>query len=131
MDPERTPLAGSSESIETPHVGGDPEGERAEIAEAVYVEDEVPTPPAEQMRELLPALEPERRVTDWSRSERVEAALDRTLVEFFYRYWLRCEVEGIENVRAVANPLAAMRERASNATGGVSASERERGTRAE
>ena len=105
MDPERTPLAGSSESIETPHVGGHPEGERAEIAGAAYVEDEVPAPPAEQMRELLPALEPERRVTDWGRSERVEAALDRTLVEFFYRYWFRCEVEGIENVPAEGGAL--------------------------
>jgi 1-acyl-sn-glycerol-3-phosphate acyltransferase len=105
MDPERTPLAGSSESIETPHVGGDPEGERAEIAEASYVEDQVPAAPAGRMRELLPALEPERRVTDWGRSERVEAALDRTLVEFFYRYWFRCEVEGIENVPAEGGAL--------------------------
>jgi 1-acyl-sn-glycerol-3-phosphate acyltransferase len=105
MDPERTPLAGSSESIDTPHVGGDPEGKRAEIAEAPYVEDEVTAPAAERMRELLPALEPERRVTDWGRSERVEAALDRTLVEFFYRYWFRCEVEGIENVPAEGGTL--------------------------
>jgi 1-acyl-sn-glycerol-3-phosphate acyltransferase len=57
------------------------------------------------MRELLPALEPERRVTDWGRSERVEAALDRTLVEFFYRYWFRCEVEGIENVPSEGGAL--------------------------
>jgi 1-acyl-sn-glycerol-3-phosphate acyltransferase len=105
MDPERTPLAGSSESIETPHVGGDPEGGRAEIVEAPNVEDEAPAPPAERMRELLPALEPERRVTDWGRSERVEAALDRTLVEFFYRYWFRCEVEGIENVPSEGGAL--------------------------
>jgi 1-acyl-sn-glycerol-3-phosphate acyltransferase len=49
-------------------------------------------------RELLPGLEPERRVTDWGRSERVEGFLDRTLVEFFYRYWFRVEVEGIEHV---------------------------------
>ena len=52
----------------------------------------------EAMRELLPAIEPDRRLDDWGRSERVEGALDRTLVEFFYRYWFRCEVEGIDNV---------------------------------
>ena len=50
------------------------------------------------MRELLPAIEPERRLNDWGRSERVEGVMDRTLIEFFYRYWFRAEVEGIENV---------------------------------
>ena len=50
------------------------------------------------MRELLPAIEPERRLNDWGRSERVEGVFDRTLLEFFYRYWFRVEVEGIENV---------------------------------
>ena len=52
------------------------------------------------MRELLPAIEPERRLNDWGRSERIEGVFDRTLVEFFYRYWFRAEVEGIENVPA-------------------------------
>jgi len=69
-------------------------------------EESIPAPsdqlpdrrPAERMRELLPAIEPERQLNDWGRSERVEGAMDRTLVEFFYRYWFRAEVEGIENV---------------------------------
>ena len=59
----------------------------------------------ERMRELLPAIEPERRLNDWGRSERVEGFLDRTLVEFFYRYWFRVEVEGIENVPAEGGAL--------------------------
>jgi 1-acyl-sn-glycerol-3-phosphate acyltransferase len=50
------------------------------------------------LRDLLPGVEPERQVDDWGRSERVEGALDATLVEFFYRLWFRCEVEGIEHV---------------------------------
>ena len=54
--------------------------------------------PAERMRELLPAIEPDRRLNDWGRSERIEGLMDRTLVEFFYRYWFRVEVEGIDNV---------------------------------
>jgi 1-acyl-sn-glycerol-3-phosphate acyltransferase len=54
--------------------------------------------PARRDRDLLPAIEPERRVNDWGRSERIEEIFDRTLVEFFYRYWFRTEVEGIENV---------------------------------
>jgi len=56
--------------------------------------------PAEGLRDLLPAIEPDRRLNDWGRSERVEGFMDQTLVEFLYRYWFRAEVEGIENVPA-------------------------------
>jgi 1-acyl-sn-glycerol-3-phosphate acyltransferase len=65
----------------------------------------LPAAPVERMRELLPAVEPERTITDWGRSERVEGLLDRTLVDFFYRYWFRCEVEGVENVPARGGAL--------------------------
>jgi 1-acyl-sn-glycerol-3-phosphate acyltransferase len=61
--------------------------------------------PAERLRELLPAIEPDRRLNDWGRSERVEGVFDRTIVEFFYRYWFRAEVEGIENVPAEGGAL--------------------------
>jgi 1-acyl-sn-glycerol-3-phosphate acyltransferase len=61
--------------------------------------------PAERMRDLLPAIEPERQLNDWGRSERVEGFMDQTLVEFFYRYWFRAEVEGIENVPAKGGAL--------------------------
>jgi 1-acyl-sn-glycerol-3-phosphate acyltransferase len=46
----------------------------------------------------LPGLEPERRVTDWGRSERVEGLVDRTVYDFLYRYWFRVEVERVDNV---------------------------------
>jgi 1-acyl-sn-glycerol-3-phosphate acyltransferase len=59
----------------------------------------------DDLREQLPGLEPERRVTDWGRSERVEAFVDRVLYEFLYRYWFRVEVEGIENVPADGGAL--------------------------
>jgi 1-acyl-sn-glycerol-3-phosphate acyltransferase len=59
----------------------------------------------EELRELLPGVEPERRLTDWGRSERIEGLMDRTLVEFFYRYWFRAEVEGIENVPATGGAM--------------------------
>jgi 1-acyl-sn-glycerol-3-phosphate acyltransferase len=61
--------------------------------------------PARRDRELLPAIEPERRVNDWGRSERIEGIFDRTLVEFFYRYWFRAEVEGVENVPSKGGAL--------------------------
>jgi 1-acyl-sn-glycerol-3-phosphate acyltransferase len=86
MAGERTPLrevpfagaAGDDPGLEAPGPG-------AELAPA-------------DLRDLLPGVEPERQVDDWGRSERVEGALDTALVEFFYRLWFRCEVEGIEHV---------------------------------
>ena len=57
------------------------------------------------LRRHLPGLETDRRLTDWGRSERVEGLVDRTLVNFLYRYWFRCEVEGIENVPATGGAL--------------------------
>src|SRR3954467_11269994 len=63
MAPERTSLAGLPPSAEPKSPGELPAG---------------------RDRELLPAIEPERRVTDWGRSERVEGFMDQTLIEFFY-----------------------------------------------
>ena len=53
---------------------------------------ELPAPP--EHRAYLPAIEPERQVTDWGRSERVENTLDKTLYEFLYHYWFRVTVGG-------------------------------------
>ncbi len=61
--------------------------------------------PTEQLKDHLPGVEPDRRLTDWGRSERVEGVFDATLVEWFYRYWFRAEVEGIENVPATGGAL--------------------------
>jgi 1-acyl-sn-glycerol-3-phosphate acyltransferase len=68
-------------------------------------EDVASTLPTRRDKDLLPAIEPERRVTDWGRSERIEEIFDRTLLEFFYRYWFRAEVEGIENVPSEGGAL--------------------------
>jgi len=51
-----------------------------------------------ELRRHLPGVEPERRLNDWGRSERIEGLFDRYVIDFFYRYWFRCEVEGLENV---------------------------------
>jgi len=82
MTPDRTSLSGRDDAPAT-DADERPLPERREV---------------ERMRDLLPAIEPERRVDDWGRSERVEGVFDATLIEFFYRYWFRCEVEGIEHV---------------------------------
>ena len=59
----------------------------------------------EDLRAHLPAIEPDRQVSDWGRSERVAGAIDRTVYEFLYHYWFRCEVEGIERVPSVGGAL--------------------------
>jgi len=59
----------------------------------------------DDLKRHLPGVEPERRLNDWGRSERVEDIFDRTLVDFFYRYWFRVEVEGIENVPSTGGAL--------------------------
>ena len=68
---------------------------------------QLPAAPAgeEELRALLPAIEPDRQLTDWGRSERVEGLIDATLYEFLYHYWFRCEVEGIENVPGAGGAL--------------------------
>jgi 1-acyl-sn-glycerol-3-phosphate acyltransferase len=61
--------------------------------------------PAEELKEHLPGVEPARELNDWGRSERIERLYDRLVADFFYRYWFRAEVEGIENVPASGGAL--------------------------
>ena len=57
------------------------------------------------LRRHLPGVETERQLDDWGRSERVEGFYDRYLLEFYYRYWFRCDVEGVENVPSTGGAL--------------------------
>jgi 1-acyl-sn-glycerol-3-phosphate acyltransferase len=91
VSPERTSLS----HVDEPGTGVD------EVAAETLPAER----PAERMRDLLPAIEPERRLNDWGRSERVEGFFDRTLVDFYYRYWFRVDVEGIENVPSEGGAL--------------------------
>src|SRR3954451_16893175 len=65
----------------------------------------LPAPTDPDPKSLLPAIEPDRQVTDWGRSERVEGLFDATIYEFLYHYWFRVEVEGIENVPSTGGAL--------------------------
>jgi 1-acyl-sn-glycerol-3-phosphate acyltransferase len=78
---------------------------RVEEPEQTTDGSRLPAVRRDDLRRHLPGIEPERQLNDWGRSERVEGLLDRTLVDFFYRYWFRCEVEGIENVPANGGAL--------------------------
>jgi 1-acyl-sn-glycerol-3-phosphate acyltransferase len=79
--------------------GFDPSGDQLATrpARGAELEPRPDGPTIEQLRRLLPAPEPERALDDWGRSERVMTLLD-PLLAFYYRYWFRVEVEGIENV---------------------------------
>jgi len=82
------------------------EGPAAELFTGTSRRDAPRLPAArDDLRPFLPGLEPERQVTDWGRSERVEGLLDRTVSEFLYRYWFRVSVEGVENVPARGGAL--------------------------
>jgi 1-acyl-sn-glycerol-3-phosphate acyltransferase len=59
----------------------------------------------QELRRHLPGVEPERQINDWGRSERIEGVYDKYLLEFFYRYWFRCDVEGVENVPSTGGGL--------------------------
>jgi 1-acyl-sn-glycerol-3-phosphate acyltransferase len=62
-------------------------------------------PPDDELRAQLPAIETERRVTDWGRSERIEGLMDKAIYDWLYHYWFRVEVDGIENVPATGGAL--------------------------
>jgi 1-acyl-sn-glycerol-3-phosphate acyltransferase len=57
------------------------------------------------LRDALPGLEPDRRVTDWGRSERLEGLVDRTVYGFLYHYWFRVDAEAIENIPRTGGAL--------------------------
>ena len=61
--------------------------------------------PDDELRAHLPAIETERQVTDWGRSERIEGLMDKAVYDWLYHYWFRVEVEGIENVPASGGAL--------------------------
>jgi 1-acyl-sn-glycerol-3-phosphate acyltransferase len=78
---------------------------RVHEPETTSDDSRLPAVRPDDMRRHLPGIEPERQLNDWGRSERVEGFFDRTIIDFYYRYWFRCDVEGIENVPASGGAL--------------------------
>src|SRR3954452_16066369 len=74
------------------------------LAEAAA--EPVETRPLRDLGTLLPEADPRREVDDWGRSERVFRSLEPVL-NFYYRYWFRCDVEGIENIPSAGGALVA------------------------
>ncbi len=63
-----------------------------------------PAPDLRRLRELMPAPEPDRAIDDWGRSQRVSDLIE-PLIDFYYRYWFRVEVEGVHHVPAQGGAL--------------------------
>jgi 1-acyl-sn-glycerol-3-phosphate acyltransferase len=53
---------------------------------------------------LIPPPEAGRALDDWGRSERTFALME-PILDFYYRYWFRVEVEGVEHVPAEGGAL--------------------------
>ncbi|HEU0024990.1 MAG TPA: lysophospholipid acyltransferase family protein [Thermoleophilaceae bacterium] len=61
-------------------------------------------PEPRDLHTLIPPPDTGRAIDDWGRSERVFALMEPVL-DFYYRYWFRVEVEGVENVPAEGGAL--------------------------
>jgi len=63
-------------------------------------------PGLRELTGLIAPPDPERQVDDWGRSERVFQMME-PILNFYYRYWFRVEVEGIEHVPMAGGGLVA------------------------
>jgi 1-acyl-sn-glycerol-3-phosphate acyltransferase len=99
----RTPTSRSGLSRESPLLGYDERGNGLDLPRQPEP-PAAPVPELRELRELVPAAEPGREVDDWGRSQRVFDLIE-PLLDFYYRYWFRAEVEGIENVPSQGGAL--------------------------
>jgi 1-acyl-sn-glycerol-3-phosphate acyltransferase len=99
----KTPTSRSGLSRESTLLGYDPRGNVLDMPHVPEPVDE-PASDLRELRSLVPAAEPGREVDDWGRSQRVFDLVE-PLLDFYYRYWFRVEVEGIENVPAQGGAL--------------------------
>jgi 1-acyl-sn-glycerol-3-phosphate acyltransferase len=98
-------------------VGAEAGAEDPPVATTTYEPEadvyRIPAPAAEpepgRLRDLptlVPDQDPERQVDDWGRSERVFHLMEPVL-NFYYRYWFRVEVEGVEHIPSTSGALLA------------------------
>jgi 1-acyl-sn-glycerol-3-phosphate acyltransferase len=97
----RRPASRHGLSPDSPLLGHGPQGTEGYDHQTGVLD--LPTPPPHEpvdlrdLRELVPSAEPGREIDDWGRSQRIFDLVE-PLLDFYYRYWFRVEVEGVENV---------------------------------
>ena len=96
LSPE-SPLVGGARQTEE---GFDPRTDDFELPGA-RAEAE-PDPRA--LSQLIPADDPGREIDDWGRSE-TTFRLAEPILDFYYRYWFRVELENVENVPSAGGAL--------------------------
>jgi 1-acyl-sn-glycerol-3-phosphate acyltransferase len=97
-------------SRESPLVGGlrqneegfDPRTDGLALPHAPAEAVSEPDPRA--LSQLIPADEPGRDIDDWGRSE-TTFRLAEPILDFYYRYWFRVELENVENVPSTGGAL--------------------------
>ena len=87
-----SPLVGSMRETDA---GFDPRTEVLDLPEP-QPEPE-PQPDPRSLSRLIPATEPGRQIDDWGRSE-TTFQLVGPVLDFYYRYWFRVELQDVENV---------------------------------
>ena len=98
----RRPASRHGLSPDSPLLGHGPQGTEGYDHQTGVLD--LPTPPPRDepvdlrdLRELVPSAEPGREIDDWGRSQRIFDLVE-PLLDFYYRYWFRVEVVGVENV---------------------------------
>ena len=61
-------------------------------------------PDPRALSQLIPADDPGREIDDWGRSE-TTFRLAEPILDFYYRYWFRVELENVENVPSAGGAL--------------------------
>jgi 1-acyl-sn-glycerol-3-phosphate acyltransferase len=109
LSPESALLGGpvpAEAGAEDPPVATTTYDAEADVYRIPAAEPEREPSPLRDLRTLVPEQDPDRQVDDWGRSERIYHLMEPVL-NFYYRYWFRVEVEGIERVPARTGALLA------------------------
>ena len=104
MAEPRTPASRHGLSRESTLLGYDPRAGVLDLPPEPAPAPEGLQPELRDLRRLVPAAEPSREIDDWGRSQRFFDRFE-PLLDFYYRYWFRVEVEGVENVPSEGGAL--------------------------
>ncbi len=103
MAEPRTPTSRSGLSTRSRLLGYDPHAGALDMPPEPQPAPDAPVE-LRDLRELVPAAEPDRQLDDWGRSQNFFDRFE-PLLDFYYRHWFRVETEGIENVPADGGAL--------------------------
>jgi 1-acyl-sn-glycerol-3-phosphate acyltransferase len=78
----------------------------ADVYRIPVVEPGLEPAPLRDLDQLVAAPDPTRQVDDWGRSERIFKLMEPVL-NFYYRYWFRVRVEGLDSVPSNGGALLA------------------------